>query len=199
MVNSHVENFARGRYLCRVRYTRRNTSWARSSASSGLPTRWCMTDTSRCWNRSTSSANATASSSRTRSISRMSGSRRAIWALVSPVSATGRLARVPRPPATSLNPAGRGGFRPAAPTINLCRVRRRRQRAAAELPTRRVDVRPLALADLHTDAGLAQRGEEGGQPLRRRPAVRQAAHVVERDDVDVSLPAAQQPGELPAV
>ena len=50
-----------------------------------LPTRWCMTATRRCWYCSTSSPNAAASSSRTRSISRMSGSRRAICALVSPI------------------------------------------------------------------------------------------------------------------
>ena len=47
IVNNHVENFAPGTYRFRARYTRRNTSCAKSSATSGCPVRCASSDTSR--------------------------------------------------------------------------------------------------------------------------------------------------------
>ena len=49
IVNSHVENFAPGTYRFRARYTRRKTSWVKSSARSRCPTRCASSDISRFW------------------------------------------------------------------------------------------------------------------------------------------------------
>ena len=55
---------------------------------------------------------------------------------------------------------------------------------------------PLRLRTLTLMPACAQDRHEVGQRLLRRPAIGQAVHVVERDQVDVGLPAAQQPGQL---
>src|SRR5439155_23144507 len=59
---------------------------------------------------------------------------------------------------------------------------------AAELAAGGVDLRAFALADLDADAVLPQRRRERRQRLLRRPAVGQAFHVVEGDDVYVGVP-----------
>ena len=55
---------------------------------------------------------------------------------------------------------------------------------------------PLRLRTFDADARPPQDGDEVVQRPLRQPAIGQAGHVVERDQVDVRLPAAQQPGQL---
>src|SRR3954470_5722728 len=156
-----------------------------------------MMPTSRCWYSSTSSSKAPGSSARTRYIRRTSGSRKASCPLDSPMAVTNASHRAVRPlsmkpPPPSLVPVG-----PDLHEGSLARwgVERR----APQLATGGVDLGALALADLHTDPSLTQASDESVERFLGRPAVREALDVVKWYQVNVCMPATQQPRQLRGV
>src|SRR4051795_11512681 len=108
-----------------------------------------MIPTRRCWYSSTSSSKAAGSSARTRSIRRTSGSRKASCPLDSPMAVTHASHRAVRPlPMKPLPPP----LVPAGPQLHERGVAGLgAEFRAPQLAASGVDLRTLALADLHAD------------------------------------------------
>ncbi len=129
-------------------------------------------------------------------MSRMSGSRKANWVLLSPISMPTRTcSRQGKHRVGSYNIRPSAVLRTAAETVSQLRLR-------AQLAAGGVDLRPFAFADFDADARLFQRSDKR-PPMASglRAGGRATRDFVKRNQIDMSMPAAskQQPSSRACV